>query len=65
MDFSSYLTISRDELHSNYDVWITLNDELTNAVLGKFSAYFLRTGISTTDIAELISYLDSLHETSA
>ena len=64
VDYSLYSTISRDDLHSVYDVWITLSDELTNAVLAKFGSYFLRTGISTTDIPALEAYLDSLNETS-
>jgi hypothetical protein len=41
---------------------ISLSDGLTNEILAKFSAFFLRTGINTIDFKEEISYLEKLNE---
>ena len=61
-DISTYRLISITELEANYKVLISLSDGLTNEILAKFSAFFLRTGINTIDFKEEISYLEKLNE---
>ncbi len=62
VDFASHRTMTREELQSDYKVIISLSDDLTNEILAKFGSYFLRTGINTIDVDELVTYLDSLNE---
>ncbi len=62
VDFSTCDIISKDILLSDYELECTLSDELTNEILGKFGAYFLRTGITPFDLDEMITYIDSLKE---
>jgi hypothetical protein len=53
LSLSKYFMIDRHDLISNYLRIITLSDELTNEVLGKFGAHFFRTGITPWDKNEL------------
>lgn len=51
---SNYQMISKEILLSDYERIISLSDELTNEILGKFGAYFFRSGISPWDTNETI-----------
>ncbi|HUU51657.1 MAG TPA: hypothetical protein VMW92_01415 [Candidatus Heimdallarchaeota archaeon] len=62
VNFSSHKTITKEELQSEYSSLITLSDDLTNEILAKMCSYFLRTGINTINVDELVTYLDSLNE---
>ncbi len=60
VEIGSYKMIPMDELTSNYHRVVSLSDELTNEILGKFGAYFFRTGINTWDLDETVNFLNSL-----
>jgi hypothetical protein len=49
---SKFNMISKQEILQNYERVITTSDELTNEILGKFGAYFFRTGITPWDPVE-------------
>ncbi|MDJ1471879.1 hypothetical protein [Xanthocytophaga flava] len=49
---SKYKIIKRDILLSEFKVALSLSDELTNEILGKFGAYFFRSGITPWDEQE-------------
>jgi hypothetical protein len=49
--------IERQELSKNYIRVISLSDELTNEILGKFGAYFFRSGINPWDKDETIAHI--------
>lgn len=51
---SNYLMISKIELSESYEIQISLSDELTNEIIGKFGAYFFRTGITPWEQIEVI-----------
>ena len=63
VNLSTYKTINKEDLLANYKYCITLSDELTNEIIGKFAYYFLRTGITTMNTEEFYSYLELLNET--
>lgn len=50
---SKYYMIEKDELLSNYELAISLSDELTNEIIGKFGAHFFRTGITPWNVDEV------------
>jgi len=54
---SQYRQIDKTILKSDYDVEISLSDELTNEMLGKFGAYFFRTGITPWNLAEVLNQI--------
>lgn len=62
VNIASHKTISKEQLLNEYTRIVTLSDDLTNEILGKFGSYFLRTGINTINLSELTLYLDSLKE---
>lgn len=49
---SKYYMIDKVSLISDYDLVVTLSDELTNEILGKFGSHFFRTGITPWDANE-------------
>lgn len=53
---SRYSLLTREVLIADYKVYITLSDELTNELLGKFGSYFFRTGITPINQEETINY---------
>jgi hypothetical protein len=62
VDLSNYNVIPQKTLKEEYDLVITLSDDLTNELLGKFSSCFLRTGINTVDPDEYNALLEILKE---
>lgn len=55
-----HFTIGIKEFLDNYSYIVTLSDELTNEIIGKFAYYFLRTGISTVNEEELENILEAI-----
>lgn len=53
LSLSKYFMLEKAEILADYSLVITLSDELTNEVLGKFGAHFFRTGITPWDTDEL------------
>ncbi|MNU99402.1 hypothetical protein D3C71_895320 [compost metagenome] len=54
LSLSKYWIVEKETLISDYTRIITLSDELTNEILGKFGAHFFRTGITPWDPNEVI-----------
>ncbi|WP_047548286.1 hypothetical protein [Psychroserpens sp. Hel_I_66] len=59
---SKYQMIKKQTLLDDYDRIISLSDELTNEILGKFGAYFFRSGITPWDTNETIEVVKSITE---
>lgn len=53
---AKYRIIPKGEIES-YRRVVSLSDELTNEILGKFGAYFFRTGITPWDQNEMLAHL--------
>ncbi|WP_425638818.1 hypothetical protein ACPUEN_04370 [Algoriphagus yeomjeoni] len=49
---SKYFMLKKEILVNEYSLAITLSDELTNEILGKFGSHFFRTGITPWDSTE-------------
>ena len=62
---SSYRMISKEDLNSNFKRIVTLSDELTNEILGKFGAYFFRTGINPWSMEETVDFIGKTQEQNA
>ena len=60
-NLSQHFTFSKKEFLGKYEYVITLGDEFTNEIVGKFAYYFLRTGITNIDEKEFESVLQSLN----
>lgn len=56
VDLSQQQILSSKQLNDDYKYVISLSDDLTNEILGKFAAYLLRTGIPETDLETLKSF---------
>ena len=54
---SRYSMKSKEVLLDGYERIISLSDELTNEIIGKFGAYFFRTGITPWDQQEVIQHV--------
>lgn len=54
LSLSKYWIVEKETLINDYTRIITLSDELTNEILGKFGAHFFRTGITPWDPNEVI-----------
>lgn len=55
---SKYFMLSKESLCNEYDRVISLSDELTNEILGKFGAFFFRTGITPWSTEEVLVQLN-------
>lgn len=60
--YISHITINRQSLIEDYDLVVTLSDELINDVVRKFSAYILRSGVSETEMEEAKRYMEIIKE---
>ncbi|RKN81210.1 hypothetical protein [Ulvibacterium marinum] len=56
---SKYFMIERQQLINNYFKRVSLSDELTNEIIGKFGAHFFRTGITPWDSNEVKNQIDN------
>ncbi|AOM79191.1 hypothetical protein [Pedobacter steynii] len=54
---SKYSILKKDDLSSLFKRQITLSDELTNEILGKFGAYFFRSGITPYNFDETLEHI--------
>lgn len=59
---AKYQMINKNELSQNYNRVISLSEELTNEILGKFGAYFFRSGINPWDKDETIEVVKNIAE---
>jgi hypothetical protein len=59
IELSKYRMISKNELSQDFERVISLSDELTNEILGKFGAYFFRSGINPWDKDETIAHISN------
>lgn len=59
IELSKYKMINKEELSKDFKRIISLSDELTNEILGKFGAYFFRSGINPWDKDEVINYIEN------
>lgn len=55
---SKYFMLSKESLCNEYERVISLSDELTNEILGKFGAFFFRTGITPWSTEEVLEQLN-------
>jgi hypothetical protein len=62
VNLSTYHTVTKQELSDQFDYNLTVSDELTNEIIGKFAYYFLRTGITTISTEEFDSYLEQIKD---
>jgi hypothetical protein len=53
--------ITKESLKIKYDYVVTLSDDFTNEIIGKFAYYFMRTGITTINEDEFKSMIESLN----
>jgi CheY-like chemotaxis protein len=57
VDLSDHYILSKKQLDKDFNYLISLSDDLTNEILGKFCAYLLRTSIPEIEEKELINFL--------
>ena len=50
---ANHKMIDKEDISNNYERIITLSDELTNEILGKFGSYFFRSGITPWEEKEI------------
>jgi len=62
IELSKYKMINKEELSNDFDRIISLSDELTNEILGKFGAYFFRSGINPFNKDETIAHITNVPE---
>lgn len=60
VNLADHFTIPRESLIDAYDYVVTLSDDLTNEIIGKFAYYFLRTGITTINEQEFEAIIKTL-----
>lgn len=65
VELSNYYMITKENLNENFRRIISLSDELTNEILGKFGAYFFRTGINPWSQEETIAFLEKTQKEDA
>lgn len=53
--------ITKESFKIRYDYVVTLSDDFTNEIIGKFAYYFMRTGITTINEDEFKSMVESLN----
>lgn len=63
VDYKTCFSLTNEVFDEKYDYVISLVDEMANDVVRKFSSYFLRGGISETEMEEAYYYLKSLNDT--
>jgi len=56
-----YRTLEIEEFLTNYEYVVTLSDDLTNELIGKFAYYFLRTGITNISEQEFEAIVQAMY----
>ena len=62
IEYISPITINRQSLIADYELVVSLSDELINDVVRKFSAYILRSGVSETEMEESKKYIEKIKQ---
>jgi len=62
IEYISPITINRQSLIEDYELVVSLSDELINDVVRKFSAYILRSGVSETEMEEAKKYMEIIKQ---
>lgn len=60
-NLAKYHTISIDQFIDQYSYNVTLSDDLTNEIIGKFAYYFLRTGITNINEQEFEAIIKAVN----
>ncbi|MDP8226345.1 MAG: hypothetical protein P9L89_01715 [Candidatus Celaenobacter polaris] len=60
--YASPIIINRQSLIGDYELIVSLSDELINDVVRKFSAYILRSGVSETEMEEARKYTEIIKQ---
>lgn len=60
VNLADHFTIPQETLIETFNYVITLSDDLTNEIIGKFAYYFLRTGITTINEEEFEAIIKTL-----
>ncbi|MDH5380291.1 MAG: hypothetical protein OEW75_05550 [Cyclobacteriaceae bacterium] len=58
---NEHSTVQIDDFKNNFEYVITLSDDLTNEIIGKFAYYFLRTGITNINEYEFEAIIRDLN----
>lgn len=58
---ANHYTLSIVDFTTGYDYVVTLSDDLTNEIIGKFAYYFLRTGITNINEQEFEAILSTIN----
>lgn len=61
LELKDHNTLKKEQFFTEYEYIITLSDDFTNEIIGKFAYYFLRTGITTINDDEFKSTIESLN----
>jgi hypothetical protein len=61
VNLSLHYTIAKKDFLNEYEYTITLSDDLTNEIIGKFAYYFLRTGITNISEKEFESIIKAIN----
>ncbi|UGU17953.1 hypothetical protein LS482_08735 [Sinomicrobium kalidii] len=61
VNVSKHSTINKDQFVKDYTYIVTLSDDLTNEIIGKFAYYFLRTGITNINENEFEAIIKALN----
>ena len=62
IEYISPITINRQSLKKDYELVVSLSDELINDIVRKFSAYMLRSGVSETEVEEAMKYMEIIKQ---
>lgn len=62
IEYISPITINRQSLIADYELVVSLSDELINDIVRKFSAYILRSGVSETEMEEAKKYMEIIKQ---
>lgn len=61
IDLADHQTMELNSFKGNFDYIITLSDDLTNEIIGKFAYYFLRTGITNINEQEFEAIIKAVN----
>ncbi|MGY5253927.1 hypothetical protein [Sphingobacterium spiritivorum] len=61
VNLSKYHTLNIDQFSEQYSYGVTLSDDLTNEIIGKFAYYFLRTGITNINEQEFEAIIKAVN----
>ncbi|MGR3857544.1 hypothetical protein [Chryseobacterium indologenes] len=61
VNLAKYHTLSFDQFIDQYSYNVTLSDDLTNEIIGKFAYYFLRTGITNINEQEFEAIIKAVN----